>query len=77
MASTEDDLFAAIEAGDVDGVRALLEEQPGLATARDDDGVSALMRARYRIDRGLVAAVRGPSRRWTSSRPLRSATSTG
>lgn len=58
MASTEDDLFALIAATNVRGVRALLEDQPWLATDRDDDGVSALMRARYQLDRGLVAAVR-------------------
>ena len=57
MASTEDDLFALIAASDVRAVRGLLEEQPWLATDRDEDGVSALMRARYQMDRGLVAAV--------------------
>ena len=58
MASTEDDLFALIAASDVRAVRGLLEDQPWLATDRDEDGVSALMRARYQMDRGLVAAVR-------------------
>ncbi len=58
MASTEDDLFALIAATDVRAVRGLLEDQPWLATDRDEDGVSALMRARYQMDRGLVAAVR-------------------
>ena len=58
MASTEDDLFALIAATDARAVRGLLEDQPWLATDRDEDGVSALMRARYQMDRGLVAAVR-------------------
>lgn len=58
MASTDDDLFALIAASNVRGVRALLDDQPWLATDRDDDGVSVLMRARYQMDRGLVAAVR-------------------
>jgi ankyrin repeat protein len=58
MASTEDDLFALIAATDVRAVRGLLEDEPWLATDRDEDGVSALMRARYQMDRGLVAAVR-------------------
>jgi ankyrin repeat protein len=58
MASTEDDLFALIAATDVRAVRGLLEDQPWLATDRDEDGVSALMRARYQMDRGLVATVR-------------------
>jgi ankyrin repeat protein len=58
MASTPDDLFALIAAADVDGVRMLLAEQPWLAMDRDAEGVSALMRARYRLDRGLVEAVK-------------------
>ena len=58
MASTSQALFEAIDAGDVDRVRALLTETPSLATARDDAGVSALLRARYRLDRALVSAVR-------------------
>jgi ankyrin repeat protein len=58
MASTPSDLFAAIATSDVDGVRTLLAEQPWLATDRDAEGVSALMRARYQMDRGLVQAVK-------------------
>jgi len=57
MASTPDDLFALIDEGDVEGVRSLLAEQPWLAAERDDEGVSPLLRARYRMDRGLVEAV--------------------
>ena len=58
MASTSDDLFELIEAGDVDAVRSLLAEQPWLAADRDDEGVSPLLRARYRMDRGMVEAIR-------------------
>lgn len=58
MASTSEDLFAAIESADVGRVRALLDAEPALATSRDSDGVSALMRARYRFDDALVDAVR-------------------
>ncbi len=58
MASTSNDLFALIEANNVDGVRELLAEQPWLAAERDDEGVSPLLRARYRMDRGLVEAVK-------------------
>jgi len=58
MASTSDDLFGLIEAGDVDAVRTLLAEQPWLAADRDDEGVSPLLRARYRMDRGMVEAIR-------------------
>ena len=78
MASTSEDLFAAIEAGDVARVRAMLEADPSLASARDAEGVSALMRARYRFDRGTggSGAVAG-RRRWTCSRRRRRGTSIG
>jgi uncharacterized protein len=56
MGSTER-FFAAIEAGDVDLVRAMLATDGSLALERDTQGVSALMRARYRSDQGLVDAV--------------------
>ena len=58
MASTGDDLFALIEADDTNGVRTLLAAQPWLAEERDDQGVSPLLRARYRMNAALVAAVR-------------------
>jgi ankyrin repeat protein len=58
MASTHDDVFGLIGAGDVAAVRALLGEQPWLAAERDDEGVSPLLRARYRMDTGMVEAVR-------------------
>ncbi|HET6715216.1 MAG TPA: ankyrin repeat domain-containing protein [Actinomycetota bacterium] len=54
MASTSDGLFAAIEAGDVARVRAMVDDDPSLASARDAEGVSALMRARYRLDRRMI-----------------------
>jgi ankyrin repeat protein len=57
MASTSADLFEAIEDDDANRVRALLAQDTTLAGARDDDGVSALMRARYRFDEGVIAAV--------------------
>ena len=57
MASTSEELFAAIGAGDVVLVQAMLEDDPSLATARDAEGVSALMRARYGFDRGLIEAL--------------------
>jgi len=58
MASASEDLFAAIDAGDVDRVRATLDADPSLAMARDHEGLSALLRARYRRDRALVEAVK-------------------
>jgi len=58
MASTSGDVFSLIDAGDVDAVRALLDQQPWVAAERDDEGVSPLLRARYRMDTGMVEAVR-------------------
>lgn len=57
MASSGE-LFRAIEAGDADTVRALLAEAPGLAAARDDQGVSAALRARYHREAEIEAAIR-------------------
>jgi ankyrin repeat protein len=58
MASTERGVFEAIEAGDARTVRALLMHDPGLAAARDEHGVSALMRAVYRFDGASIEAIR-------------------
>src|SRR3982750_353808 len=58
MASTHDDVFGLIGAGDVAAVRALLGEQPWLAAGGDDGGGPPLPRPRYRMDRGMVEAVR-------------------
>ena len=46
MTATE--LFAAIDAGDAAGVDAALAAEPGLAAARDGEGVSATLHALYR-----------------------------
>lgn len=54
---TAEDLIAAVKAGDAAGVAALIAEAPGLAAARDADGVSALMLARYRSDRAVSDAL--------------------
>ena len=58
MASTSDDLFAAIEAGDTGGVETILDGDPAAGVARDEGGVSALMRALYRFDSELLEIVR-------------------
>jgi ankyrin repeat protein len=58
MAGTAEELFEAIEADDVAAVRALVADDPALASARDEHGVSALMRAAYRGDRAVIDAVR-------------------
>lgn len=58
MASTSQDLFSAIEASDLRAVRDMLERDPSLASAKDGEGVSALMRARYGFDPEVIEAVR-------------------
>jgi uncharacterized protein len=58
MPSTQDQLLAAIEAGDTDGVRAIVARDPAASSARDGHGVSALLRARYRSDEAMVQAIR-------------------
>jgi uncharacterized protein len=54
-------IFELIAAGDAAGIRELLARDPGQAAAHDDEGVSALLRARYRWDDELVEAVRAAS----------------
>lgn len=51
------EMMAAVNAGDASLVRALLDEDPSLANARGADGVSALLRARYRFDRPVLDAL--------------------
>ena len=58
MARTPDELFDAIEAGDVGRVDAMLDDDPSAASARDASGVSALMRALYRFDKALIESVK-------------------
>jgi uncharacterized protein len=47
-------LIEAINAGDAERVSAILAEDPLLVAARDGEGVSALMLARYRFDRAVT-----------------------
>lgn len=49
-----DDLFAAIAAGDEDGVREALEARPELAGGRNDAGLSPVLHALYTGRAGLV-----------------------
>lgn len=58
MASTSEEVFEAIEAGDVGGVETILAGDPAAAASRDANGVSALMRALYRFDKALIDAVK-------------------
>ena len=58
MPSTQDQLLAAIEAGDTDRVATIVAGDPSASTARDEHGVSALLLARYRSDHAMVDALR-------------------
>lgn len=51
------DMMTAVAAGDVELVRSLLAADPSLASARGDDGVSAVLLARYRFDRPMMDAL--------------------
>lgn len=56
MASARE-LIAAVEAGESDRVAELVAAEPELAAARNNEGVSALMLARYRSDRATLDAL--------------------
>jgi uncharacterized protein len=53
------DIVTAVEEGDLERVRELLAEDPTLASARDADGLSVLMAARYRDRADIVDTLRG------------------
>lgn len=50
-------LFAAIDGGDLDAVRAMITAHAALAAARDASGVSASLHARYRGRSDIAAAL--------------------
>jgi len=58
MASTPEELFDAIEAGDHARADTIIDADPALASSRDASGVSALMRALYRFDKPLIETVK-------------------
>jgi ankyrin repeat protein len=51
---TDAELIAAVNDGDATRVAELVAEQPELSASRDMRGVSALMLARYRLDRAVT-----------------------
>jgi uncharacterized protein len=51
------EMMAAVAAGDTAAVQRLLAADPTLASARGDDGVSAVLLARYRFDRPTMDAI--------------------
>jgi adenosylhomocysteine nucleosidase len=55
--ATPAEMMDAVASGDVERVTALLADDPSLASARGEDGVSALLRARYRFDRPVMDAL--------------------
>ena len=50
-------IFDAIESGDVDRVRQLVAADPSVASARGEDGISAVLQARYRFHLDIVDAL--------------------
>lgn len=55
--ATPEELIAAVNADDAGGVAALLAEDPSLVSARDTNGVSALLLSRYRFARDVTDAL--------------------
>jgi len=51
-------IFELIDDGDTEGVRELLARDPGAAAARDEQGLSALMRSFYRGGGEVLVAIR-------------------
>ena len=66
---TSQDLIAAVNADDAERVAALVAEDPGLAAARDENGVSAVLLSRYRFSRPVTDALLAADPISTSSRP--------
>ena len=52
-----DALFAAIEGGDLETVRSIVRRSPELAGARNAEGLSAVLAARYRNETDMVDAL--------------------
>ena len=51
--------FELLQAGDADGLRRLLEQDPAFSEARDSTGVSLLMHSLYRGRRDLAELIAG------------------
>jgi uncharacterized protein len=52
-----EELIGAIQAGNIQKTQELLAQDPSLAKARDANGLSALMLARYRMSQPMVDAI--------------------
>ena len=57
MTSAKQEIFVAIKGGDAARVRALAAQDPSLAKARDESGVSALLQACYHSRLDMVEAL--------------------
>jgi ankyrin repeat protein len=57
MAGATEELIAAVNDDNAERVTALLEDDPTLVSARDRNGVSAIMLSRYRFDRATTDAL--------------------
>ena len=55
--ATHSEVVAAIQGGEVEKVKALLQADPSLASAKDERGVSALMHAYYRGRRDIADVI--------------------
>src|SRR5579883_2377528 len=55
--AADSEIFAALKKGDLARVKAMLGENGTLATARDAEGVSLLMQAQYRYQKGIVELI--------------------
>lgn len=53
------DVVAAVQSGNVEQLKELLTQDRSLGTARDGNGVSALMHALYRQRKDMVDVLRG------------------
>lgn len=52
-------IFALVDADDAAAIRELLGREPGAAAARDENGLSPLVRALYKGNRAAFDAIRG------------------
>ena len=55
--ATDSEIIAAVHAGEIEKVKAKLEANPSLASAKDERGVSALMHAYYRGRRDIAGVI--------------------
>jgi len=57
MASQHSEIVASVDSGEIEKIKALLQANPSLASAKDERGVSALMHAYYRGRRDIAEVI--------------------